>query len=71
MIIMALDHVRDFFHFTAFTDSPDEPAHHYPLVIFYPLDNPFLRARFFISFRHFCLPDGSEKNKEGIECPFW
>lgn len=34
MIIMALDHVRDYFHYTAFTDSPTNLATTTPLLFF-------------------------------------
>ena len=34
MIIMALDHVRDYFHYTAFKDSPTNLATTTPLLFF-------------------------------------
>jgi uncharacterized membrane protein len=44
MLIMALDHVRDFFHFAAFTDSPTNLA----------TTTPFLFFTRYIT--HFCAP---------------
>ncbi len=63
MIIMALDHVRDFFHVDAFQNDPLNPATTTPILIFHPLDHPFLCAHFCIPGWYFGLFDRVAKNK--------
>ena len=64
MILMALDHVRDFFGSSGF--NPTDPAHHNDAVIFHPLDHAFLRAGFLSAHRHWRLSLAAQEIKKRV-----
>jgi uncharacterized membrane protein len=55
MIIMALDHTRDFFHSEAFTGDPLNPATTIPILYFTRWVTHFCAHHFCFSFRCFCM----------------
>ena len=65
MIIMALDHTRDFFHHSAFTEDPLDPATTTPALVFYQVDHSFMCTGFvFLSGASVWLQSRKKTKKE-------
>ena len=67
MIIMVIDHVRDYFHHPAFKYDPADLEHTSVAIFFYKMDNPLLCTHICIPGRHCGLSVWRKKNQKGIE----
>ena len=63
MIIMALDHSRDFMHLSSLTMDPLNLASTTPALFFYPLDNSFLCSNICFFIRYFGFPFCTEQGE--------
>ena len=64
MIIMALDHVRDYFHADAFLYDPLDLNKTTVATLLHPLDHPFLCTDLCFTGRHFRIFIRSAENKK-------
>jgi uncharacterized membrane protein len=71
MVIMALDHVRDFFYNPSGSAqsaglNPTDLATYISGIVFYPMDHPFLRTYLPFSCRHVGIFNDTEENKKEL-----
>ncbi len=64
MVIMALDHTRDFFHSSANTSNPLDPATSYPILYITRWITHFCAPYLCLSIRPFRLATGTTENKK-------
>jgi uncharacterized membrane protein len=67
MLIMALDHVRDYFHFAAFSDSPTNLATTTPFLFFTRYITHYCAPAFLFLSGTFCIPCGKAQNQKAIK----